>query len=136
MRKSWDRYFMDIAFQVADRSTCGRKHVGCVIVYDKAIVATGYNGSIRGWPHCDDVGHLIQDGHCVRTIHAETNAIAQLAYNDGGARQATAYVTAKPCWNCYKLLKNAGVERIVYAEDYGPSYPVPGDTRLDLELLQ
>ena len=70
-RASWDEYFMAIAREVATRSTCDRKHVGAVIVRDKLILATGYNGSVRGLAHCDDEGHLLEDGHCVRTIHAE-----------------------------------------------------------------
>ena len=68
---------MNIAREVGTRSTCDRKHVGAVIVRDKSILATGYNGSIRGLPHCDDEGHLMEDGHCVRTVHAEANAIVQ-----------------------------------------------------------
>src|SRR5262249_5404100 len=72
-RASWDEYFMNIAREVATRSTCDRKHVGAVLVRDKSILATGYNGSIRGLPHCDEVGCLMEDGHCVRTVHAEAN---------------------------------------------------------------
>jgi hypothetical protein len=70
-RVDWHTYFMNIAHQAATRSTCDRKHVGAVIVRDKTILSTGYNGSIRGMPHCDDVGHLMEDGHCVATVHAE-----------------------------------------------------------------
>ena len=73
-RPTWDKYFMEIAKQVATRSTCERKQVGAVIVRDKNILSTGYNGSIRGLSHCDEVGHLMENGHCVRTIHAEINA--------------------------------------------------------------
>src|SRR5690606_2744344 len=80
-RVGWDEYFMGIARQVASRSTCDRKHVGAVIVRDRMILATGYNGSIRGIAHCDDEGHLMEDGHCVRTVHAEANAIVQAARN-------------------------------------------------------
>jgi len=76
-RASWDEYFMAIARVVATRSTCDRKHVGAVIVREKMILTTGYNGSIRGLEHCDDVGHLMEEGHCVRTVHAEANAIVQ-----------------------------------------------------------
>ena len=78
-RADWHTYFMNIARQVATRSTCDRKHVGAVIVRDRTILSTGYNGSIRGLPHCNDVGHLMESGHCVRTVHAEANAIAQAA---------------------------------------------------------
>ena len=76
-RVTWDDYFMRIAKEVSSRATCDRKHVGAVVVRDKSILATGYNGSIRGLPHCDEEGHLMEDGHCVRTIHAEAIAIHQ-----------------------------------------------------------
>ena len=79
--RNWDDYFMRIAEVVASRATCDRKHVGAVIVRDRTILSTGYNGSIRGLPHCDEVGHLMEDGHCVATIHAEANAIIQAAKN-------------------------------------------------------
>ncbi len=117
-RVSWDRYFMNIAREVATRSTCDRKHVGAVIVRDKTILSTGYNGSIRGLPHCDEAGHLMEDGHCVRTIHAEVNAIVQAARHGVRIEGAGIYVTASPCWSCFKLLANAGIERIVYGEFY------------------
>jgi len=84
VRASWDEYFMAIARQVATRSTCDRKHVGAVVVKDRMILTTGYNGSIRGLPHCDDVGHLMEDGHCVRTTHAEANALVQAARKRSG----------------------------------------------------
>ena len=80
-RASWDEYFMSIAQVVATRSTCPRKYVGAVIVRNRTILSTGYNGSIRGMPHCSDVGHMMEDGHCVATIHAEANAIIQAARN-------------------------------------------------------
>ena len=79
MRPDWDSYFLKIAFAVSERSTCDRAFVGCVLVLDKRILTTGFNGSPAGQAHCDEVGHLIVDGHCVRTIHAETNAIIQAA---------------------------------------------------------
>ena len=78
-RVSWETYFMNIAREVATRSTCDRKHVGAVIVRDKTILSTGYNGSIKGLPHCDEAGHEMVEGHCVRTTHAEANAIVQLS---------------------------------------------------------
>ena len=117
-RASWDDYFMAIAREVATRSTCDRKHVGAVIVRDKMILATGYNGSIRGLPHCDDDGHLIEDGHCVRTVHAEANAIVQAARNGMRVESADLYVTASPCFGCFKLVANAGIRRIVFGEFY------------------
>lgn len=117
-RVDWDTYFMAIAKQVATRSTCDRKHVGAVIVREKTILSTGYNGSVRGLPHCDDVGHLMENGHCVRTVHAEANAIAQAARNGVSVRDAEIYVTASPCFNCFKLIVNAGITKIFYGEFY------------------
>lgn len=117
-RDSWDAYFLVIAKAVATRATCDRKHVGAVIVRDKSILATGYNGSIRGLPHCDDVGHLMEDGHCIRTVHAESNAIAQAARNGTKIDGAEIYITASPCFNCFKLIANAGIKRIVFGEFY------------------
>jgi len=118
VRASWDEYFMAIARVVATRSTCDRKHVGAVIVRDKMILATGYNGSLRGLPHCDEIGHLMQDGHCVRTVHAEANAIVQAARNGVRVENADIYVTASPCFGCFKLIVNAGLGRIVFGEFY------------------
>jgi dCMP deaminase len=117
-RVSWDQYFMNIAREVATRSTCSRKHVGAVIVRDKVILSTGYNGSIRGMPHCDEAGHMMEDGHCVRTIHAEANAVIQAATNGTRIAGAAIYVTASPCWSCFKMIANAGITRIVYGEFY------------------
>jgi dCMP deaminase len=117
-RASWDEYFMSIAQVVATRSTCPRKYVGAVIVRNRTILSTGYNGSIRGMPHCTDVGHMMEDGHCVATIHAEANAIIQAARNGVNIDGATNYVTASPCWHCFKQLANAGIVRIVYGEFY------------------
>ena len=117
-RLSWDEYFMTIAYQVATRATCDRKHVGAVIVRDKAILSTGYNGSIRGLGHCDDEGHLMDNGHCVRTVHAEANAIAQAACNGVRIGGSSIYVTASPCWICFRLIANSGIERIVFGEFY------------------
>jgi dCMP deaminase len=89
-----------------------------VVVRDKCILATGYNGSIRGLPHCHEVGHLMEDGHCVRTIHAEANAIIQAARNGVRIAEADLYVTASPCWNCFKMIANAGIVRVIYGEFY------------------
>jgi dCMP deaminase len=117
-RVSWDRYFMNLAVQAATRSTCPRKAVGAVIVRDRAVVATGYNGSLRGLPHCDEVGCMMDNGHCVRTVHAEANAILQAARHGARTEGADLYVTASPCWDCFKLTANAGIGRIVYGEFY------------------
>ena len=117
-RADWDVYFMNIARQVATRSTCDRKHVGAVIVRDRTILSTGYNGSIRGSVHCDEVGHLLENGRCVRTVHAEANAILQAARNGVRIEGADIYATASPCWNCFKLIANSGIRRILYGEFY------------------
>jgi len=117
-RASWDDYFMSIAQVVATRSTCPRKYVGSVLVKNRTILSTGYNGSIRGMPHCSDVGHMMEDGHCVATIHAESNAILQAAKNGVMIDGAFCYVTASPCWSCFKQLANAGITRICYGEFY------------------
>ncbi len=118
MRPDWDSYFMKIAFAVSERSTCDRAFVGCVLVLDKRILTTGFNGSPAGQPHCDEVGHLLVEGHCVRTIHAETNAIIQAALHGVSTRGCTCYVTHFPCINCTKALINAGIHRLVYAVAY------------------
>jgi dCMP deaminase len=117
-RVGWDEYFMRIALEVAGRSTCDRKHVGAVIVRDRNILSTGYNGSISGMPHCDDVGHLMENDHCVATIHAEANAIIQAAKNGQTINAAAIYTTASPCWNCFKLIVNAGIRKIYFGEFY------------------
>ncbi len=117
-RVKWDEYFMQIALQVSTRSTCDRKRVGAVIVRDRTILSTGYNGSIRGLAHCDDKGHLMDYGHCVRTVHAEANAIAQAAKHGVNVNNSSVYITASPCWTCFKLLANSGINEIVYGEFY------------------
>jgi len=120
MRSNWDAYFLDIAKMVATRATCDRKHVGAVIVKDKAILSTGYNGSVRNLEHCSDVGHMMVDGHCVRTVHAEANALALAAKYGHAVSGASIYVTAHPCWNCFKLLVNSGIHDVYYSELYRP----------------
>jgi dCMP deaminase len=117
-RTDWDEYFMSIARVVATRATCDRKHVGAVLVRGRTILSTGYNGSIRGMPHCDEVGHMMEGGHCVATIHAEANAILQAARNGVQIEGADVYITASPCWPCFKMIANAGLKRIIYGEFY------------------
>lgn len=117
-RVEWDKYFMRIAQVVATRATCDRKHVGAVFVRGHQVLVTGYNGSIKKEQHCDDVGHMMEDGHCVRTVHAEQNAICQAAATGVSLQGATCYCTALPCWMCFKNLCNAGIVRIVYGEAY------------------
>jgi dCMP deaminase len=115
---SWHRYFMNLAREAATRSTCPRKSVGALVVRDKAILATGYNGSIRGLPHCTEVGCLMENEHCVRTVHAEANALLQAARHGVSIDKADIYVTASPCWDCFKLIANAGIARVLYGEFY------------------
>lgn len=117
-RIPWDQYFMNFAVAASARATCDRKHVGAVIVVAKQVCSTGYNGSVRGLPHCDDVGHDMVDGHCVRTVHAEANALAQAAKHGVAICGGTVYTTASPCWDCFRVLVNAGITRLVYAEPY------------------
>ncbi len=132
---SWDEYFMNIALVVASRSTCDRKQVGAVIVRDKTILSTGYNGSIRGMPYCSEIGHMIENDHCVATIHAEENAIIQAAKNGVMIDQATIYVTASPCWACFKSIANAGLRRIGYGEFYRDARIFDVAGRLGIELI-
>jgi dCMP deaminase len=126
-RPSWDQYFMTITEQVADRSTCLRAKVGAVIARDRSILATGYNGSPAGLPHCLDVGCLIYESknpygeieqNCYRTIHAEINAITQAARNGVAIRDADIYVTHTPCIHCMKVLINTGIKNIFYGQAY------------------
>ena len=109
---------MGFARAAAARATCDRKLVGAVIVVDHQVAATGYNGSVRGLPHCDEVGHDMVDGHCVRTIHAEMNALAQGARLGVRLDGAWIYTTASPCWACFRVLVNAGIQRFVFSEPY------------------
>jgi dCMP deaminase len=126
-RPSWHQYFMTITRQVAERSTCTRAKVGAVIVRDKNILATGYNGAPAGLPHCTDVGCLVYtsrtpsgelEENCFRTIHAEINAIAQAAKNGAGIRDADIYITHTPCIHCLKVLINTGIRRVYYEHEY------------------
>ncbi len=126
-RPSWHQYFMTITRQVAERSTCNRAKVGAVIVRDKNILATGYNGAPTGMPHCTDVGCLIYQSktpngdieeNCFRTIHAEMNAIAQAAKNGSTIKDASIYITHTPCIHCLKVLVNTGIKEIYYEIPY------------------
>jgi dCMP deaminase len=126
LRPSWEEYFMDITHLVAKRSTCLRRHVGAVLVKDKKILATGYNGSPSGLEHCLDIGCLreklsIPSGErheLCRGLHAEQNAIIQAAYHGVQIRGATLYCTNHPCIICSKMIINAGIQRIIYEEGY------------------
>ena len=117
-RIKWDQYFMMQAVLLASRSTCERLSVGAVIVRDKRIIAGGYNGSVAGDDHCIDVGCYLEDGHCVRTIHAEMNAILQCAKFGESTDNAEIYVTDFPCLQCTKMLLQAGITKINYLRNY------------------
>jgi len=127
VRPSWDEYFISIAELVGTRATCDRGRSGCVIVRDRRILVTGYVGSPIGMQHCDEVGHEMHkvinvDGtesqHCIRTVHAEENAIAQAARMGIALDSSTLYCHMTPCYNCAKTLVNAGIKRIVCSLDY------------------
>ncbi len=126
---------MRIAVDVATRSTCDRKHVGAVIVRERNILSTGYNGSIAGMPHCDDVGHMMDNGHCIATIHAEANAIIQAAKNGVMINNASIYTTASPCWNCFKIIVNSGMKRILFGEFYRDDRIFSVAERLKIDLV-
>ena len=126
-RPSWDEYFMELANAVAKRATCDRGRSGCVIVRDKQILVTGYVGSPRGLPHCDEIGHLMkkvlhEDGriseHCMRTVHAEQNAICQAARLGIALQGATLYCRMTPCRTCAMLIINCGIVRVVCERKY------------------
>ena len=134
-RVNWEDYFMNIAKEIASRSTCDRKHVGSLIVRDKTILSTGYNGSIRGMPHCDDVGHMMENDHCVATIHAESNAVLQAAKNGVMIDGSEIYITASPCWPCFKMLVNAGIKKIYYGEFYRDERIFDVAKKLGIELV-
>lgn len=126
-RPSWDEYFMDICAEIGKRATCDRGRTGCLIVREKRILCTGYVGSPIGMPHCDEIGHLMktmvhEDGsksqHCVRTIHAEQNALCQAAREGISLREATLYCKLEPCSVCAKMIVNCGIKRVVCEKRY------------------
>lgn len=117
-RMPWDQYFMAQAVLSSLRSTCPRATVGAAIVRDRRVIASGYNGSVSGDDHCIDVGCYLVDGHCLRTIHAEMNAILQCAKFGAATEGAAIYVTHFPCLQCTKMLIQAGIKTINYLKDY------------------
>ena len=126
-RPSWDEYFMKIVEMVGTRGNCDRFRGGCVITRDRRIVVTGYNGSPAGSPTCDEVGHEMhtvvnEDGsssrHCIRTTHAEQNAICEAARMGISLEGGTLYCQMTPCYTCAKMLINSGIKRVVCAKDY------------------
>ncbi|MFA6321930.1 MAG: cytidine/deoxycytidylate deaminase family protein [Candidatus Buchananbacteria bacterium] len=118
-RPSWDDYFMAIAKIVASRGTCDRLYTGSVLVKNNRIISTGYNGSPAGLAHCSDVGHLMEEGHCVRTIHGEHNALLQVAVQGGTSTVgSTLYSKYSPCIHCTKYIISCGVKRVVVGKVY------------------
>lgn len=117
---------MQVAYTIAQRSTCTRRKVGAVLVKDGRIIATGYNGSLPKAPHCTEQGCLLVNGHCKRTIHAELNAILQCAKFGISAQGAECYVTTAPCAECLKALVSVGVTAVYAADDnpYEPEYSI------------
>ncbi len=117
-RPDIDQYFLDIAQVVAKRATCDRAHIGAVLVKNKYIISTGYNGAPRGLGHCDEIGHQMENDHCVRTTHAEQNAIIQAAVHGSSTEGCTLYSTHSPCKICTKIILNAGIQRVVSLQHY------------------
>jgi len=146
-RLTWDQYFMTITQQVAERSTCNRAKVGAVIVRDRNILATGYNGAPAGMPHCTEAGCLIYESktpygeveqNCFRTIHAEINAIAQAAKNGSNIKDSSIYVTHTPCIHCIKVLVNTGIKTVYYESPYklNTLEEILRNTRVHMEKVQ
>jgi len=126
-RPSWDEYFLGMIDLIGTRGSCDRGRAGCVITREKRIISTGYVGSPSGLPHCDEVGHEMhtvvnEDGsqsrHCIRTTHAEQNAICQAARFGVSLEGGTLYCKMTPCYTCAKMIINAGIKRVVCAQDY------------------
>jgi dCMP deaminase len=135
-RQPWGNYFMNLAECVATRSTCSRLKVGCVFVEDNRILTTGYNGALPGRKHCDEVGCLLHENHCVRGPHAEQNAVAQAAQHGVSLKDSTLYVNFLPCIRCYVLVLAAGCKAVYYKEKYGTTpmdiyYQLQGMSRLE-----
>ncbi|MCA0970016.1 ComE operon protein 2 [Halobacillus litoralis] len=117
-RISWNQYFMAQSYLLKSRSTCERLAVGAVVVRDKRMIAGGYNGSVTGGVHCIDEGCYVVGGHCVRTIHAEMNALLQCSKFGVATDGAEIYVTHFPCIHCTKAIIQAGIKAVYYSEDY------------------
>ena len=147
-RPSWDEYFMNITKEVAKRSTCNRLDVGAVIVKDKRILSTGYVGSPKGLPHCIEVGCLIrktldengkEKENCIRTVHAEQNAVVQAALHGVSTEGSTIYITDEPCPICTKIIINAGINRVVCGREYhdaGLSRSILKEAGVKLEIVK
>lgn len=127
---------MQIARDVATRATCMRRHVGAVIVKDKRILSTGYNGSPPGQKHCTEVGCLLEEGRCIRTLHAEQNAIIQAALHGVSTEGATLYATCRPCHVCARMIVGSGIRRVVFAGDSPEGWGLEVLEGADVELVQ
>lgn len=146
-RPSWNEYFLGVTREVAKRATCDRGRSGCIIVKDKRILATGYVGSPSGLAHCTEAGHMLRDvitpegtfsKHCIRTIHAEQNAICQAAKFGISLEGATLYCTMEPCFNCAKMIVNCGIKKVVCEKRYhagGGSRNLFRQAKVSLEVL-
>lgn len=139
-RPKWDDYFMAIAKIVATRSTCDRLRAGAVLVKNRRIISTGYNGAPPGLPHCDGpAGHLMEEGHCIRTVHGEENAILQVAAIGGISTEgATLYTTHVPCYHCAKKIIVVGIKRVVAGAPYRnpPIHDAFREAGVKLEMYQ
>ena len=143
-RPSWEEYFMDITFLVAKRSTCLRRQVGAIVVKDKRILSTGYNGAPMGLAHCLDIGCLREKNNIpsgerhelCRGLHAEQNAIIQAAYHGICINGSVLYCTNLPCIICLKMLINAGIKKIIYKEGYTDNLSVDMSMESGIELVE
>jgi dCMP deaminase len=135
-RPSWDEYFLKLAMLASERATCPRMHCGCVLVKDRFVLATGYNGSLPGQPHCEDEGCLIVDNHCVRTNHAEMNAIVQATRHGVNVVGATAYITNMSCTNCAKAVIAAGIKRVVVFSDFHDTLATKFYNDAEMEVIK
>ena len=147
VRPSWDQYFMELVETTGRRATCNRGRSGCVITKEKRILTTGYVGSPMGAKHCDEVGHEMHkvthdDGtetmHCIRTMHAEQNALIQASRVGVSLQGATLYCTMTPCYTCAKLIINAGIIKVVAKQDYQAALQTKRifkETKVKLEIL-
>jgi dCMP deaminase len=142
-RPSWDAYFMQIAHLVATRATCPRRSVGALIVKDRHILATGYNGATSGLPHCPEDGGIndwpkgcLRAGHCIRSLHAEQNALLQAAKFGISCDGATMYVTCQPCNACAKMVINGGISRVIYEGDYPDDFSKELFRESNMEVLR
>ena len=135
-RPKWDEYFLKLAMLASERSTCPRMHCGCVLVKDRFVLSTGYNGSLPGLPHCEDVGCLVVDNHCVRTNHAEINALTQAAVHGINIMGSTAYITNMSCTTCAKALIAAGIKRVVVFSDFHDTLATQFYTESGVEIVK